>query len=196
MPTIGKAYCPNDKRAELKEIASNINMTVNYKMVNGNPMFDITINNLTNNFYLVDEFGNSIYNNELNEIVLYNYYPSNNYKFDVYSYDCNDTVHTLYVTMPSYNPYYSLSVCSGLTDYKLCNKWTKHSLSKNDFIKTVNNYKNSLVIVDEEFEYKKVSFFEQVYSFLESYGLAIVVLILIVIIVVQVIKNKRDTFGF
>lgn len=51
--------------------------------------------------------------------------------------ECDDiSIYNLYVTVPSYNPYYNLEICNNSSS-KLCGKWYQHNLSKEKFIEQI-----------------------------------------------------------
>lgn len=201
LPIKVHASCTSEERARLKKMVSNINVSYDYQMIGGNPIFSIRFSNLNPELYFMDPFENyyQVYDLENNEIVLNNYADGKSYTFNFYGgiNACGGiNVGRLYVTTPTYNPYYQLTVCDDAREYDLCQKWVSHSLSKNEFVDKVNEYKEKKGIIDNSEVKKKISFIDLAFSFLRMYGLYIVIGIVIIIIVIKVIRYKKDTFGF
>ena len=192
------AACFTDDNARLKEIISNVNISYDYEIVNNKAIFSIKFTNVVPEIFFRDSLGNSYYGDENNEVVLYNYPDGQSYTFAFYGlYDCsNNSVMIRYVNIPTYNAFYKLNVCKGAEEYKLCQKWVSHSLTRKEFIKNVEKYKNNEIIVDDSKPDKMFSAIDFAVSFIKMYGLYILGGILIIIIVVKIVKYKKDTFGF
>ena len=150
MPNIVSAGCDQNEKSRLQTLASNLNFTYNYTEINQNNTFNelkfsITIANIQSEFYIVDQTNKKIfYYNNKNEVVINNYNPGSTIEFIVYasSDSCRgERIITNYVTLPPYNPFYKDSVCEGVTDYKLCNRWSRVDLSYDEFVEKVKNYK-------------------------------------------------------
>lgn len=194
-----KASCTIQEKAKLKQIVSNINISYDYVIQNNRASFSLRFNNVNSQIYFKDEFGNLYYGNDLGEVILYNYPAGNSYTFDFYGVNaCDyDSVGKLYATLPSYNPYYMLSVCDDAKEYSLCQKWVSHSLSRNEFIKNVNNYKNSInENPDDNVVDKDISIIDFVLNFIRMYGVYILIVITISIVTIKYIRYKKDSFGF
>lgn len=139
-------YCSYSEQARLKKMASNINYTYDFVEVNNTVSFKITLVNLRQELYLVDEASKQPYYYNGEEMVLDGYKSGDIIKFNVYSNVeyCNDLLYTIVITLPTYNPYYSDNVCLGLNNYSLCGRWTKHNYSYEEFVKRVTDYRESL----------------------------------------------------
>ncbi len=200
LPNTIKASCSSSDKAKLKKIISNINVSYDYQMVQGNAMFSIKFSNLNPEVYFNDPFGNTYrtYNLDNNEIVLKNYADGKSYTFTFYGTNScvNQNVGSLYVTTPTYNPFYKLGVCDNAREFELCQKWVSHSLSRNEFVNKVNEYKEKNGIIDDSKINKKISVIDLAMSFIRMYGLYIVIGIVVIIIIVKFIRYKKDTFGF
>ena len=192
--------CSSQEKARLKKIMSNINISYDYTMIQDNAMFSIKFNNLNPELYFKDQFGNVYYDNNLynDELVLYNYADGKSYTFSFYGTNsCTDEkIGNLYVTTPSYNPYYKLSVCDNAKEFELCQKWVSHSLSRSEFIEKVNKYKIDNNIIDDSKINKKISVIDFIMNFIRMYGLYIVIAVSVIIIIIKIIRYKKDTFGF
>lgn len=197
-PNKAKAYCSVENKARLKQLVSNVNISYDYEIVGNSAIFTIRLNNVGPELYFTDKNGNANYGYNAGEFVLNNYYGGNTYEFKFYgTSNCvGEEVGRLYATLPSYNPYYNLNVCDDAREYKLCQKWVSHSLSRNEFIKEVNNYKQEVVKIDDSEINKKISVVDLALSFISMYAVYIAIFIIIVIIVVKFVRYKKDTFGF
>jgi len=139
-------YCSYSEQARLKKMASNINYTYDFVEVDNTVNFKITLVNLRPELYLVDPLTEQVYNYNGEELVLDNRKSGEVVKFNVYSNVeyCTEQLYTITITLPTYNPYYKDSICSGLDSYSLCGRWTKHSYNYDEFVKKVSDYKASL----------------------------------------------------
>ncbi len=194
------ASCSSTDKARLKKIISNINVSYDYQMVQDNAVFSIKFSNLNPELYFRDPFGNIYRTYDLvnNEIVLNNYSDGQSYTFNFYGTNSciNQNVGSLYATTPTYNPFYKLSVCDNAKEFELCQKWVSHSLSRNEFIKKVNDYKEKNGIIDDSKINKEISVIDLAMSFISMYGLYIAIGIAIIIIIIKIVHYKKDTFGF
>lgn len=194
-----KAACTTSDKARLKKIVANINTSYDYEMVNNSAVFSIKFSNLNSDVYFKDQLGNYYTQYDINhELVLNNFSDGKSYTFTFYGKNiCKDeNIGTLYVTTPTYNPYYQLSVCDDAKEFELCQKWVSHSLSRSEFIKKVNEYKNKEEIIDNSIANKTISIIDLTMSFIRMYGLYILIGIVVIIIIVKFIRYKKDTFGF
>ena len=199
LPNSAKAICSSSDRARLKKIISNINISYDYEIVKNNAKFSIKFSNLSPEIYFTDQFGNYYTQYDANnEIVLNNFSDGKSYTFTFYATNtCSrEKISNLYVTTPTYNPYYKLSVCDNAREFELCQKWVSHSLTRDEFIDKVNEYKNKNGIIDDSEINKKISVIDFAMSFIRMYGLYIAGAIIVIIIVIKFIRYKRDTFGF
>lgn len=194
------SWCSNNEKASLKKLATNINVSYNYKINNNKATFDVTISNLLPNMYFIAEDGNKYYSNTTNngEITFYNLVQGHSFRFDVYGNGvCDDELlYTFYATTPTYNRFYNLNVCENAKEYKLCQRWVKHELTQNEFINEVKNYINDRdknINIEEE---NKINPFSYVLNFIQMYYIHIIVIIAVIIITIKFIKYKKDTFGF
>lgn len=198
----GKIYalCDNSELAGLKELASNINVSYKYKIQNSDATFDISLDNVFSKMFLQDKNGNRYYSNltdNNNQIVFYNYPDDTSYSFDIYANggECNGRyLHTVYANTPKYNPFYTFSICDNAKEYKLCQRWTKHSLSSSEFKKNVENYiAERDKIVEIEKDETAISY---ILDFVRNYYMYIIVGIVLIIVIVKFIRYKKDSFGF
>lgn len=154
----GKAYarCSDVEFGKLQKIAANISYSTVYREENGKVVFDITLTNVTNDVYLYDFIGRRNIYGSNNPITLYGYNSGATINYTVRSNSNNcrgETLRTILVTLPSYNPYYTDELCEGISSYSLCNRWyNTQNLSYEDFEKQVKNYRKKLEAVEEPVE--------------------------------------------
>lgn len=180
IPNIVNAECSYNEKVRLQSLASNLSFTYNYKEIdNGNQFyginFSITITNLEPELYIVDESkGNVYYYNNKKEVTSDDYTDGITVGFKVYanSGSCKgEYLITNYVTLPPYNRFYRDPICNGVNNYHLCNRFSRVTLSYDDFIKEVTNYKEQLNKPDEVPKKEKDNeIIEKVISFLSKYS--------------------------
>lgn len=152
-------FCDYSELARLKNIANNIVVSYNYVEENGDVKFNIALANIRPGIKIIDVSLNQVYrygytSANLNEIVLYGYNDDTTYRFDVYAEStacASSKLISLYANLPAYNKYYDDTICRGIENYSLCQKWSKNDLTYELFLKKVNEYKKSLVVdpIDE-----------------------------------------------
>ena len=198
--TMALSWCSNSEKANLKALATNISVSYDYKINNNKATFDVTISNLLPNMYFIAEDGNKYYSTTINngEITFYNLIQDHSFRFDVYGNgDCDDELlYTFYAVTPTYNRFYTLKVCDNAKEYKLCQRWVKHSLTQKEFISDVNDYINNRDEKTNVEEENKINPFSYVLNFIEMYYIHIIIIIVVIVIIVKYIKYKKDTFGF
>jgi len=202
-PISVKASCTYSELSDLKKIASNINVSYDSYMENDIPKFNVFFNNLNDKLYIKDTSTGNIFTNHnttLNELVLNYFKEGTTSKIEVYSYGetCHDyLLYTTYVVLPSYNKFYGNSLCEGIEDYKLCQKWVSNTMTYKDFYNDIKKYKKSLEKQEMETQKEKVSVSELILNFIYDYGIIIGVSLLIIYITVFIVRYiKRDRFKY
>lgn len=195
-----KATCSYSRLSDLKKLASNVNVTYTYTINDNKATFDIKFANLTNDIYLYDSLNDKKYN-QVGEIVLKNYSDGIKYRFFIKSNDndCKDEVlMTKYVTLPKYNIYYGNSLCEGIEDYALCQRWGSFSVNNYEEYETqIKKYKSSLVKKESNIENKEEeTFFDKVTDFLYDYYIFILSGIIIIGLIIIYYLYKKDKFNF
>lgn len=189
--------CDYSVVARMKSIVSNINISYDYKFINNEVYFDVTINNLTNDVYFYDTVTrkNYYYSNTNNgEITLYNYTDSGGYKFYSNNSACKDiSLGVKYYNFPEYNYYYSDPLCLDAPNFSLCQKWINVNYSRNEFELMLMEYKNKNEVEEITIEYEKTIIDKIVDIYIEYYYyfLGGIILILTPIIIVS---NKKNRF--
>ena len=195
--------CDFTTKAKLKNLASNLN-TSYVPVENGNTLtFNVTLSNIYPGILIVDPTTGNEYHYDTSrerpgEITITGLQPDRTYRYEVYSEneDCAETsLNVYYVTLPAYNAYYKDPICQGIEDYKLCNRWLKHSLSYDEFVKEVNAYKESLNQPIEEKKETKEELNPMLQFVIDYYYIFIGLFVLGVGYVIYV-RRKRDSFGF
>ena len=203
--------------SKLKQYANNIRFDYNYTETNNTVKFSIRFTNISEHVILQDLSTGKTYTNT-SEMVIDGLDAGKTYSFSVkastvpakvftyteytngtwvekeyisvYADACaNIELKRIYVTLPTYNPYYNLPVCDGLDDYDMCFKWQKHELSKDEFEKQVMEYKTKKVIEEQEEKKQTLTLLEQFISWYTKYYY--IPLTLIIIICGVLIYNEK-----
>lgn len=199
--TVDAYYCNYDDYNKALKKAQNVNIMFSYEMVDNRPIFTIQIYNLDREQYIVDE-KNEItyyYNDAVDGVItIKNVTEPMIYKYGVYSDEnyCDlSALATLYVTIPTYNKYYSDSSCLGIENYKLCQKWSSIDMNYEEFKKNINNYKESLIKKGEVIEEYK-SIYEIIFAFyLKYYYIILPSIIVVGSILILIIKKRENKFN-
>ena len=191
------ASCSYTRLAELKRMASNVNITYTYTISSKKALFDIRVANLNNDIYLYDSYNNKKY--EVVEFLLKNYQDGTKYRFFIKSNDrnCKDEILlTKYVTLPRYNILYGDPICEGISDYTLCQRWGSFNITDyNTYINQIKKYKASLVKPNEIIKVdNKESLLDKILDFLLDYYIYILVLIIIIGISSIIYLTKKNKF--
>lgn len=142
-PLVIFAQCDNQRLSELNKLASNVQFSYTYTLdQNQKPVFTIHMNNLTDDIYVLDGYGN-IYSGagEKNIPAL----DGEEFEYTFYSNDVNcrdDKIVTRYFKLPFYNELYGSSQCKENPQFKYCNLWGETLVTNEEFIAQYNDYKN------------------------------------------------------
>ena len=187
----------------LKSLVTNINIHYDYHIENNTAYFDVTLTNITPDMYFYDPISkkNYYYNDTNNgEITISNYTYSGTtgiYKFYSAKEECYGiTLGSKYYKLPSYNKYYNDQLCSGISNYSLCQKWTTVNYSREEFETLVNEYKNQKneeEVLKEEITYEK-GLLDKLINFYVNYYYYLLSGIIIICGIVIVIKRRKDRF--
>lgn len=146
-PNISKAECSYERQAELSRIASNVQFSYSYEMVNGMPVFTINVTNLTHDIYVYDNKREQIISGDEEVNILYKD-DNASFGFDIYSADDScygEKIITKYIQIPKYNVYSSSDECLANPDFKYCAMWLNTSVTLKQFNKELKEYQASKV---------------------------------------------------
>jgi len=198
-------FCDYSELTRIRKQASQVNIMSEYKEVDDEVLFTITIYNLRPNQYVIDTITNKRYDYGYNkekesEIVIDNIKKSGMYKFEVYSIEntCNEkALNTLYVTLPTYNKYYKDKLCKGIESYKLCQKWFGTEITYERFKEEINNYKNSIKPNEEIDEEKEETIFDYLINiYINTYYIILPLFIIILLMPIYSIYKKKYKVDF
>ncbi len=143
-PIISNAECSYERQAELSKIASNVQIAYSYENDMGNPVFSVNIINITNDIYVLDNYGNSFKTFESS----FNYSKGTTVNFEIYSNDSScygEKLLTKYINIPEINQFALTEECEKYPTFKLCQLWLDTSnISYDDFRKSIENYSNKI----------------------------------------------------
>jgi len=198
---IGAWYCDYADMAKVKNIASNITTSYDYKINNNKADFTITITNIYKDIYIYDTFHDKYYypkkGQDMTEVTLSNFPSGGSYLFQVYTTidKCEEEiVYSFYVTTPTYNKYYNDALCRDYQGYELCNRWANlNNMSYEEFKRSMTEYINSNkktddIVEDEEEIQDLIEFY------LEYYMYILPTIIVTLLGIIYLIK-KSDSFN-
>lgn len=140
-----KTSCDYTLLANLKKLASNINVTYTYYIKDNEAYFDITLTNLQENIYFTDNYNRTYYySNTLGGVITIPGYKSGKVTFTFYSNDSeclNEKLSVKYANLPYYNSFYNYEECKGIEEFSLCQKWTENNYGYDEFIQQTDIYK-------------------------------------------------------
>lgn len=190
------AECSSEEVQVLKEKASNIEIklelqeNVEGEFGTSNKTYDVIVNNLTEEFFLIDGYFGESYGvrdkDDNGQIVFYSYMPGT-YNFKIYSQECGTLISTIKVEVPRYNPFFGDPLCEGISgeDLDVCGEWYSGELDYETFKSKVEKYKNLNNLEDNKNSNSSFSI-NKIVIFLVASVFVVVTMVLIVII-----KRKR-----
>lgn len=187
-PNISKATCDYSRQAELSKIASNIQFSTNYEVIEGTETsvsYIVTITNLTNDIYIVDNNGNRIIAaGEYNV----NYNNPSKKTFNIYSNDNNckgQKLLTKYVNLPVYNPYSDSTQCEENPNFKYCNMWEEININDDEFYEAYEQY------IDNQSETTNKQTNNQKKDIIAQYKTELIISLIGLIIIITIIIIKK-----
>ena len=193
--------CEYSRISRLKSLISNINIYYDYRIVDSQAYFDVTLVNIPNDIYIYDTLNNKYYyNTDIidGKMTIYNYSDiGGSYKFYSSLNECYGiSLGSKYFNFPKYNIYYTDPICSDISNFSACQKWVKNSYSYDEFKKIVYDYKNKVVIDTEEQEkikYEK-SIVDKVAMFYVKYYYYILIGIIVICGSIILINKRKNRF--
>lgn len=177
-----KADCSYNDRVRLQKLAGNVSFGYRYNETKYSVIFEITVSNLTNEIYMIDRSTGRYHYSNNQDFKLENYQPGETIQFDFYARNTGCTsekLFTNYVTLPTYNPYYSSDICKGIEDFELCQKWLKHSMTYKEFYEGVTKFLNKTEIKPEPIEPEEEFNWDAIIEFWANYYIYILLTIII-----------------
>lgn len=199
-----KTSCDFTLLANLKKIVSNVDITYTYRLIDDKVYFDVTLTNITQDIYFVDNNngGKYYYGDTNNGIITLDDYTSGKVSYSFYSNngECLDEKLSIKnISLPYYNNLYNSDLCSGIEDYSLCQKWIKNNYSYYDYLYKIKDYRSKLNNNNvEEIVNDNSNWFDKLISFVLSYYYILMPLVILVILgviyLVKMIKFRRNRF--
>lgn len=189
------AYCSFKTKDQLLKQANNIKSA--YVFDESSKTFQIIINNIPNDFAIKDisQDVEHLYSNQ--EIRLNGYQPGKSYRFNIYTTkdECyRDTLRYIYITLPTYNVNSTSSLCKGLEEYDICQKWGTYIRSQTEFTKEVKKIRSKMEKETKQEENKEeyqglLGNLTQV--FIKYYYIIVPVIILVGILIIYRLNKKE-----
>lgn len=202
--SFASADCTNEEVNKLKEDADKIKVTYEHKgeVVNeiGDVFYDrfnVEINNVSSDIVL-----------EINDLGLY--IPDKDGKvslelmtgdneINVYSDKCSIKLDSIKVKLPTFNPYSLDPLCEGVdsSEFSLCKKYYKPSVSYSEFVKRVKSYRVTNKIKDnnKNSDIDNSNIFTMIISYIvkyKYYSIVIISLLIVIPIVIISIKKRKN----
>ena len=195
------ASCTDDEITSLKELAKDIKVSYKHKgkvetderiLYN---LFDVTVKNLTNEFYvflpelstkLISEDGGATI--ELDNGI---------WHFKIYSSQCNIEVDEINVFLPKFNLFSLDPLCEGINgdDFPLCGKYYEEDITYDEFEKSVISYREKNKI-DNSFDSNGLKILiNKIVRFVIDYKIyfivSVIALFLLIIMFIVIRRNKK-----
>ncbi len=207
------AECTSDELQALKTEALNISTSLKLSVVFGEEdeflgedeippyYYDLTINNMNENFYSDVGKGNNSGEVNLEKAYLNGGYSEN---INVYASDStkcpNTLVRTIYITVPFYNRFSKYDECKNYSNYDVCKEnFNASKMTDSDFKEEIEKIKANEEKIRQEKENQKnndKTFLNIVKNFINDNMLLVVSIIVIItlvviIVIIIIIKNKN-----
>ena len=199
-----KTKCDYTLVSNLKKLVSNINITYTYHLSDDMANFDITLTNIPNDVYFIDNSNKQkyYYSDTNNGVITISNYASGKVSYAFYSNnnDClNEKLMVKNVNLPYYNKLYNSEECMNIPDYSLCQKWITNNYNYYDYLDKINKYNSQLTSdkIDDNIDYE-IKWFDRFIKFCLSYYYIVMPMIILVIVgiiyIVKLIKFKKNRF--
>lgn len=208
IPTEAKTTCTTQEKNTLIQLAHNVKF--DYELLpdegNLNRSFSLTISNLFEGIEV--RYGSTNYSFDKKSktpgiVKMDGYFAGGQtHKILIYASSTsackNQILATKMITIPKYNSYSERDECTGIEDFKLCQRWYAGTFTEEEFQQQTKAYKISLTSKSEEKskEDEKSSVldkFVELYkdNLLISIGFSILLVLMIVLIIRKIIKKKN-----
>ncbi len=179
--------CSDREIVNLKKLASNVNYAYEYYEVQNKMYFDITINNVYKDIYVLNLANNKKYTSE--EIKLQKISDGQVITLEVYAKNCqNELLTKKTITLPTFNKYFDNPLCEDIHEYKYCSRWGKYSIDESELEKYTKEYKNKIETITDE---KTIKYQTDIKGFYVFVALILLILILILLSIFKRKKNKN-----
>ena len=204
------ALCDKRVLTDYRNLASNIKTTTSYQLINGKPKFSVTLYNLYEGMYIVDEtdperpkkYTASSFDTST-ELTLTGFTENQRLIFKVYiqTNSCsNEPLTTKYVTLPNYNEFSEDPICKGLEGFTLCQRWASTSVTQEQFLERVKEYRSKKTVkLTSHPEEQELSFKDRLVRFVGQYYIYLVAGVIILILILAVLQSvfaKKNEFDF
>lgn len=146
-PLVSNAECSYERQAELSKIASNVQFSYTYEVVEGTPQFNVNIINLTNDIYV--QYTNDMFRPIISGVGEKTIAGTNGstMNFAIYSNDNNcrgEKIITKYLNIPKFNDLSNTDECKKNPNFKYCQVWTDNeSITTEQFKTTLEEYETN-----------------------------------------------------
>lgn len=196
--TIKGAVCSNSEKVTYQSLAKNISMSYEYTEENENAQFYATFTNVPEGFYLKNLDTKETYYYTGSEMTIGGLEQGKKYRYGIYTtaFGCDSILlYTHYLNLPYYNPYYKDEICSGIENFKYCNKWINKKITYEEFKENVGKYLNKNNNVEKEEKIENISLFDILIDFyLKYYIFVLPIIIVIGIVIIRKYNKKQDLF--
>ena len=179
---------------EHSRISNDINYTITYYKESNN--YYINFNNVYSGIYLTYN-GNNYQGNNKNEVTISEINPGTFMKINVNSSasNCSPFIRTLNVELGYYNYFYGSSMCEEYIGYLTActDEFLTYEINYDLLVQMINNYKNGYVEEekkDKVEEETKVNIFENIQTFIDNYGIQIIMVLLSFLITTAIFRIK------
>lgn len=193
--------CNSEDKQRLQKLSNNINVTLEEINNNGNLYLNATFTGVAKDLRVFSEqklvsFYNSS-DNFIGEAIVPGLFQGKTYTFIIYGkHTCVfDELRRITINVPVYNQYYNDSICNGLNEYKLCQKWANVDMSYEEFANKVKEYSETKKTTVNNSENKHNGHYFSFYNFYMKYFIYVLValvLILSILIRLWIKENKRN----
>lgn len=186
-----QADCSYERIAELSRIASNVQLSYTYE-IGESARFDVTLTNLTNDIYVMDEEENVV--SGAGEQTL-SYDHGQDIKYTFYANDSNcygEELLTQYITLPNFNEYSNYAGCTHYPQFKYCQLWANtEDITSEQFYSQLQSYAAGEDATVETVETQETSLWEAIKNVVdENLVMIIMCLVAIIILVTYVVIKK------
>ena len=190
--------CDVNDVARMKQLVNNVNISYNYRIVNNEALFDVTLSNVTWDMYVHNSYTNRVYyTNPSGEIIIYGIKDKkDSFRFYSNRNECRGILlGTKYLTFPIYNKFFTNDICKDMIGFSYCNKWVPKEYTYSEVESAIKKYKES--IDDDSKPTKEIhnkTFWESLLDFYVNYYIIVLLAIIVTGIIIIYTYNKKSQF--